>query len=303
MKAPRSESLVLGQEACRQFQGAHATVARGTCIRESRALHAWFGRRRPCEQWIAAALLHVQPAGCVACECTGSCCSSAKELTQVSSVFGLVLSGEVPVTVQLLRLPAQMRMRFVTLTREALENGRGAFDACAFLARRSKHASVKDIIFKLQEPVGKALRAPFLDQFREEGPQPASGGVLNGHNGTGGEGKKKKLNGCTVDFICCLCLRCLSAAEPWKAKEVVGIPQGARPCLFAWHGPLTCTAGRAAWEAKVPITHRSLFIQACEDLDSLRVTHVKQDQRSVRFKAARGFVHWKCVLTACQCRC
>ena len=107
----------------------------------------------------------------------GSCCSSAKELTQVSSAFGLVLSGEVPVTVQLLRLPAQMRMRFVTLTREALENGRGAFDACAFLARRSKHASVKDIIFKLQESVGKALRAPFLDQFREEGPQPASGVV------------------------------------------------------------------------------------------------------------------------------
>ena len=64
-------------------------------------------------------------------------------------------------------------MRFVTLTREALENGRGAFDACAFLARRSKHASVKDIIFKLQR---KQLRAPFLDQFREEGPQPASGG-------------------------------------------------------------------------------------------------------------------------------
>ena len=164
-------------------------------------------------------------------------------------------------------------------------------------------AGVKDIIFKLQEPVGKAQRAPFLDQFREEGPQPASGGVLNGHNGTGGKGKKKKLNGCTVDFICCLCLRCLSAAEPWKAKEVVGIPQGARPCLFAWHGPLTCTAGRSAWEAKAPITHRSLFIQACEDLDSLRVTHVKQDQRSVRFKAARGFVQWKCVPTVCQCRC
>ena len=94
----------------------------------------------------------------------GSCCSGAKELTQVLSVFGFVLGGEVPVTVQLLRLPAQMRMRFVTLTREALENG----DACAFLTRRSKHASVKDVIFKLQEPVGKALRPPFFSL--ESGP-------------------------------------------------------------------------------------------------------------------------------------
>ena len=184
---------------------------------------------------------------------------SAKEQTQVLGVLSFVLGREVPLTARFSRLQTEVNMGSIAFTGEAFEHGWRALDPCALLTRCTEHTRIERIIFQLQKPVDKALRATLFNHFHEQRPQPASGGVFDCHDGTRGEGNE--LNCRAVDLIGGrLCLRSLCLAEPWKASEVIGISQRASSGAATGRGPLTGPAGSPTREAKMPIIYWPLHV-------------------------------------------